>query len=608
MGAGSGRRMSIRNIAIVAHVDHGKTTLVDGLLLQAGVFREGAKITERVMDSNDQERERGITILAKNTAVVWNGTRINIVDTPGHADFGSEVERVLKTVDGVMLLVDAAEGPMPQTRFVLRKSLDLGLKVLVCINKIDRHDARPDEVVNEVFDLMVNLGATDEQLDFPYVYAAARDGYAISDLADPHDDLKPLFQLIVDHVPEPGGDADAPLQFQVATLDYSPYLGRVVIGRVFNGRIKRGMQAVACRADGGRDTFRVTSLMTFHGLERIDCEEAPAGDIVALAGAGGATVGDTICPVDAPNPMPVVSIDEPTLSMTFLPNTSPFAGREGKFVTSRQIRERLQREAISNVGLRIEPGTTPDSFVVSGRGTLHLSVLIETMRREGFELGISQPRVILKEVDGDTHEPFEDVTVDCDEAHSGAVIEKLSVRGGDMRDLRAEGDGRARMRWIIPSRGLIGYRNEFLTDTRGTGTISHIFSHYAKAKARRRRRANGVMIAQDACSTVGYALDNLQARGILFMGPAVAVYAGQVLGLHSRENDLIVNPSKGKKLTNVRSSGTDDAIRLTPPRLMSLEDALEFIESDELVECTPSSVRVRKRILDHNGRKRSAKS
>jgi GTP-binding protein len=490
---------------------------------------------------------------------------------------------------------------------VLRKAMEAGLTLLVCINKIDRHDARPDEAVNEVFDLMVNLGATDEQLDFPYVYAAARDGYAITDLADPRDDLEPLFQLILDHVPEPGGDPEAPLQFQVATLDYSPYLGRVIIGRIFQGVIKRGMQAVACRATGERDTFRVTSLMTFHGLERVDCDEAPAGDIVALAGAGEATVGDTVCPVDAPDPLPVLTIDEPTLSMTFMPNTSPFAGREGKYVTSRQIRERLQREAVSNVGLRIEPGTTTDSFIVSGRGTLHLSVLIETMRREGFELGISQPRVILKEVDGETHEPYEDVTIDCDEAHSGAVIEKLNERGGDMRDLRADGDGRARMRWIIPSRSLIGYRNDFLTDTRGTGTISHIFSHYAREKARRRVRANGVIIVQDLCTTAGYALDNLQERGVLFVGPAVKMYAGQVLGLHSRDRDLVVNPAKGKKLTNVRSSGTDDAIRLTPPRLMTLEDALEFIAEDELVECTPGSVRIRKRILDHNERKRAAK-
>ena len=597
--------MQIRNIAIVAHVDHGKTTLVDGLLAQSGVFRDGAEVAERVMDSNDQERERGITILSKNTAVTWEDYRINIVDTPGHADFGSEVERVLKMVDGVMLLVDAAEGPMPQTRFVLRKSLDLGLKVLVCINKIDRSDARPDEVVDEVFDLMVNLGASDEQLDFPMVYAAARDGYAMAELGDEQKDLSPMFQLIVDHVPPPGGDPEAPLQFQVATLDYSPYLGRIIIGRVFNGAIKRGMSATVCNPSSRLGNFKVTSLMTFHGLERVDADVVEAGDIIALAGAGEATVGDTVCQASDPIPMPVVAIDEPTLSMTFLPNTSPFAGREGKFVTSRQIRERLQRELVSNVGMRIEPGMTPDSFIVSGRGILHLSVLIETMRREGFELGISQPRVILKEIDGVNHEPFEDVTIDCEEAHSGSVIEKLNKRGGEMRDLRVDASGRSRMQWLIPSRGLIGYRSEFLTDTRGSGTMSHIFSHYGEARQRPRLRANGVMIVQAPCDTVGYALNNLQERGQLFLAPGEPVYMGQLLGIHARDNDLVVNPAKSKKLTNMRASGSDDSIRLTPPIVFSLEDALEFIESDELVEVTPTSIRLRKMVLDHNQRKRA---
>ena len=600
--------MDIRNIAIVAHVDHGKTTLVDGLLRQSGTFREGADMVDRVMDSNDQERERGITILSKNTAVIYKDVRINIVDTPGHADFGSEVERVLKLVDGVMLLVDAAEGPMPQTRFVLQKSLALGLKVLVCINKIDRKDARPDEVLDEVFDLMSALGAGDEQLDFPHVYAAARDGYAVMELGDEPGDLTPLFDMIVEHVPVPPSDVEGPLQLQVATLDYSPYLGRIAIGRVFRGSISRGMQAVICKSDGSRETFRVSKLMTFSGLSRVDADEVIAGDICALAGAGSATVGDTICPVSDPDPMPLMPIDEPTLSMTFTPNTSPFAGQEGKYVTSRQIRERLDREAIANVGLKIEPGTTIDSFVVSGRGTLHLSVLIESMRREGFELGVSQPLVILKEVDGHTHEPFEDVAVDCDEAFSGSVIEKLNLRGGELRDLRVDqGAGISRMRWLIPSRGLIGYRSEFLTDTRGTGTLAHVFSHYAPVKTRSRQRTNGVLLAQETCETVAFALANLQSRGELMVQPAVKVYTGQIIGIHSRDNDLIVNPAKSKKLTNMRASGTDESIKLTPPREMTLEDALEFIAPDELVEVTPTSIRVRKRILDHNERKRVSK-
>ncbi|MGM0576215.1 MAG: translational GTPase TypA [Myxococcota bacterium] len=597
--------MDIRNVAIVAHVDHGKTTLVDGLLRQSGTFREGAEVTDRVMDSNAQERERGITILSKNTAVEWGGTRINIVDTPGHADFASEVERVLKMVDAVLLLVDAAEGPMPQTRFVLRKSLDLGLKVLLCINKIDRQDARPDEVLDEVFDLMATLGATDEQLDFPHVYAAARDGYAMWELEDDKEDLTPLFEMLLEHVPTPSRDTEGPLQLQVATLAWSPYVGRIAIGRVFRGVIARGMNAAVCTPAGVQDTFRVAKLMTFKGLERVDTDRAEAGDIVALAGAGDATVGDTICAADHPDPLPVVAIDEPTLSMTFLPNTSPFAGREGKYVTSRQIRERLDREVLSNVGLRVEPGTTVDSFVVSGRGTLHLSVLIETMRREGFELSISQPLVILREYDGVVHEPVEEVIVDCEEGYSGLVIEKLNQRGGDLQDLRVDSDGHARMRWAVPSRGLIGYRSEFLTDTRGTGTLAHTFSHYAASKGRPRQRGNGVMIAQESCETAAYALDNLQDRGELFVEPGQKVYAGQIIGLHSRDNDLVVNPAKGKKLTNVRASGSDDAIKLTPPRILSLEDALEFIEADELVEVTPESIRLRKAILDHNERKRA---
>jgi len=600
--------MDIRNIAIIAHVDHGKTTLVDGLLKQSGTFRAGAEVADRVMDSNDQERERGITITAKNTAVEWNGHRINIVDTPGHSDFGSEVERVLRMVDAVLLLVDAAEGPMPQTRFVLRKSLELGLKVLVCINKIDRKDARADEVLDEIFDLFTSLDANDQQLDFPHIYAAARDGYAIHELDDEPKDLTPLFELILEHTPAPGGDVAAPLQMQVATLAHSPFLGRIAIGRVYNGVIKRGMQAVACRPDGYQERFRVSQLMTFNGLDRIDCDQAEAGDIIALAGAGSATVGDTICPASHPNPMSAIPIDEPTLNMQFMTNTSPFAGKEGKFVTSRQIKERLDRELLANVGLKIEQGPAPEIFIVSGRGTLHLSVLIESMRREGFELAISQPQVILKEIDGEMCEPVEEVAIDCSADYQGLVIEKLNQRGGNMTDLSTALDGHSRMRWHVPSRGLIGYRSEFLTDTRGTGTLMHMFSHYEPVTTRKRTRSNGVIIVQDDGDTVAYALDNLQERGVLFLGAGEKVYQGQIMGLHARENDIVVNPSKGKKLTNMRASGSDDAVRLTPPKVFGLEDALEFIEPDELVEVTPTSIRLRKRHLDHNARKRAEKA
>jgi GTP-binding protein len=598
--------MELRNIAIIAHVDHGKTTLVDGLLRQSGSFRENQEVMERVMDSNDQERERGITILAKNTAVEWKGVHINIVDTPGHADFGSEVERVLSMVDAVMLVVDAAEGPMPQTRFVLNKALSLGLKALVCINKIDRKDARSQEALNEVFDLFVALEATDRQLDFPHCFAVAREGWAVKELADvpQKKDLGPLFQMILDHVPPPARDVAGPLQMQVATLDYSSFLGRIAIGRIWRGTIKRGMQCVICKPDGTRENFKVTKLMTFKGLDRLDADEAAAGDIIALSGAGSATVGDTICPIDAPDPRPAIPIDEPTLSMEFLPNTSPFAGREGKYVTSRQIRERLEREKIANVGLRIEDGPRSDSFIVSGRGTLHLAVLIETMRREGYEMSISQPRVILKEVDGKTHEPYEQVVVNCAEDYTGAVIQKISQRGGELVSLKVDLQKQARMEWTVTSRGLIGYRSEFLTDTRGTGTLYHVFSHYGPAQGDRRKRLRGVMISMDAGQTVAFALFNLQDRAQMFMGAGHDVYGGQIVGLHARDNDLVVNPCKGKKLTNIRAAGSDETIILTPPREFSLEEALEFIEADELVEVTPKSVRLRKRALDHNQRKR----
>ncbi len=600
--------MQIRNIAIVAHVDHGKTTLVDGLLRQSGTFRDNEIVAERVMDSNPQERERGITILAKNTAVSWHGIRINIVDTPGHSDFGSEVERVLNMVDAVLLVVDAAEGPMPQTKFVLAKALSLGLKSLVCINKIDRKDARTDLVLDEIFDLFVALDAAPWQLDFPHVYACGREGWAVREIGDPHSDLTPLFEMIVAHCPEPATDRAGPLQFQVSTLDYSPFLGRICIGRIRHGTIRRGMNAVICKADGTLEPFKVTKLQTFLGLTRVDCDEASAGDIVALSGAGSATVGDTICPAEVPAPLPRISVDEPTISMTFLANTSPFAGREGRFVTSRQIKERLAREAISNVGLRIEPGATADATIVSGRGTLHLSVLIETMRREGYEMSISQPQVILKEIHGVVHEPYEEAVILAPESATGVVIQKLSQRGGELRSLRIDEQKQARMTWTIPSRGLIGYRSEFLTDTRGEGTIYHQFSHFGPKQDRLRRRVNGVLVVLEDGKTAAYSLDTLQERGVMFVGPGEPVYRGQIVGLHSRDNDLVVNPCKEKKATNVRSSTAEENVLLTPPRQFSLEEALEFIESDELVEVTPGSIRLRKRSLDHEDRKREARA
>ena len=597
--------MSIRNIAIVAHVDHGKTTLVDGLLRQSGTLEDRGNQGTRVMDSNDQEKERGITITSKNTAIEYQGHTINIVDTPGHADFSSEVERVLRMVDAVMLLVDAAEGPMPQTRFVLRKSLELGHKVLVCINKIDRKDARADEVLDEIFDLFAALEADDDQLDFPHVYAAARDGIAMVELGDEGVDLEPLFQMILEHCPEPKNDAEAPLRLQVATLAHSPFMGRIAVGRIYEGTLKRGNQAVVLKPDGGREVFRVSKLMTFRGLERVDVDEARAGDIIALAGAGDATVGDTICAVGSEEPMPAIPIEEPTMSMMFQVNTSPFAGKEGKYVTSRQILDRLEKELIANVGLKIEQGPTPEQFLVSGRGILHLSVLIETMRREGYEVAVGQPQVIMREVDGVQQEPFKEVSVLCGEAFTGVVIEKLNGRGGEMTELKVEADGHARINYTIPSRGLIGYRSEFLTDTRGTGTLVSVFSHYAPVVAQRSPRKNGVIIVQDDCTSVAFALANLQARGELFIGPQSKCYKGQVMGLHSRDNDLVVNPAKGKKLTNMRASGSDDSVKLTPPRSFTLEEALEFIAADELVEVTPENIRLRKLQREHHMRKRA---
>ena len=591
-------------IAIIAHVDHGKTTLLDHMLRQSGTLVERGPAVERVMDSNPQERERGITILAKCTAIEWQGQCIQIVDTPGHQDFGGEVERILRMVDSVLLLVDAVEGPMPQTRYVLAKSLEQGYRPIVVINKMDRPQARPDAVLDSVFDLFDALGASDEQLDFPVVYASARQGWASSEATRQGDDLAPLLSTIVQHVTPEVGSVDAPLQLQVATLDYSEYLGRIAIGRVQRGCIERGLRAVCCRRDGSATPFRVTKLMGFSGLERVDRQRAQAGEIVALAGIDEVTVGETICPQSNADPLPLIPIDEPTIMMLVGVNNSPFAGREGQFVTGRQVRERLQRELEHNVGLRLENTDRKDTWKVYGRGTLHLGVLIETMRREGYELGIGQPQVVMR----DGQEPYETVLVSVPNGFSGIVIEKLSKRGAAILRHEVDAQGIASLELEMPSRGLIGYRSEFLTDTRGEGILHHAFVHYGDRVATIRRRENGAMIVQNTCDTVTYGLHGLQERGKLLVGPGQPVYAGQVIGLHSRANDLVVNPGKKKQLTNIRAAGHDDALRLTPHLSLGLEESLELIADDELVEVTPSSIRIRKRVLDHNERKRSEKA
>ena len=590
-----------RSIAIVAHVDHGKTTLLDHLLRQSGTLQERGEAVERVMDSNPQERERGITILAKCTAIDWHGTRIQVVDTPGHQDFGGEVERILRMVDTVLLLVDAVEGPMPQTRYVLRKALEHEYRPIVVINKMDRPEARPEWVVEQVFDLFDALGAHDEQLDFPVVYASARDGWASASDDERGTDLSPLIDTILKHVPEPNLDASAPLQLQVSTLDYSEYLGRIAIGRVRQGTIKRGMRAVCSRRDGSQDGFRVSKLMGFLGLERIDREACIAGEIVCLAGVANVTVGETICSAEDPRPLPLIPIDEPTITMIFASNTSPFSGREGQYVTSRQIDERLKRELEHNVGLRVEQtAERADQWHVAGRGTLHLSVLIESMRREGYELAVGQPQVVMH----GNEEPWEEVSISVPDVSSGVVIEKLSKRAGVIMRHEVDPNGIATLEFEIPSRGLIGYRSEFLTDTRGEGIMYHAFIRYAPKAGAIRRRENGALIVQDNCETVTYGLHGLQERGMLFASAGDKVYAGQVVGLHSRANDLVVNPGKKKQLTNMRASGSDDALRLTPPWQPTLEEAIELIADDEMVEVTPKSIRIRKRTLDHNDRKK----
>jgi GTP-binding protein len=599
---------NLRNIAIIAHVDHGKTTLVDKLLQQSGTLVTRGETQERVMDSNDLERERGITILSKNTAIRWKDYRINIVDTPGHADFGGEVERVLSMVDSVLLLVDAVEGPMPQTRFVTQKALERGLRPIVVINKIDRPGSRPDWVLDQTFDLFDRLGATDEQLDFPVVYASALNGYASLDDSVREGDMTPLFETIVKHVAPPAVDLDGPFQMQVSSLDYNSYVGVIGVGRITRGRIKKNSPVVVIDRDGNSRSGRVLQIMGFLGLERVEVDEAQAGDIIAFTGIEELSISDTLCAPDKPEALPPLTVDEPTVSMTFQVNNSPFAGRDGKFVTSRQIRDRLDRELVHNVALRVEETGDPDKFRVSGRGELHLSILIENMRREGYELGVSRPEVIIKEVDGIRQEPYEQLTVDVEENHQGSVMEKLGIRGGDLKDMSPDGKGRVRLDYIIPARGLIGFRTEFLTATQGTGLLYNVFDHYGPMKkGEYGQRINGVLIANGAGKSLAYALFNLQERGRLFIGPGEEVYEGMIVGIHSRDNDLVVNPLKAKQLTNVRASGSDENILLTPPIRMSLEQALEFIDDDELVEVTPHHIRLRKKLLVEHERKRASR-
>ncbi|HVO45757.1 MAG TPA: translational GTPase TypA [Steroidobacteraceae bacterium] len=599
----------IRNIAIIAHVDHGKTTLVDGLLKQSGTFASHEKMGERIMDSNDIERERGITILAKNCAIEYGGTRINIVDTPGHADFGGEVERVLSMVDGVLLLVDAVEGPMPQTRFVTRKALALGLRAIVVVNKIDRPGARPGWVVDQTFELFDKLGASDAQLDFPVIYASALHGWASTDYTERRPDMAALFEAILAHVPPPAADAAKPLQLQISTLDYNSYVGRIGIGRIRRGSVRPG-QSVALRyGEEDRGAARIGQVLTFKGLQRTSVDEAIAGDIVAITGIEDVNIGLTVCDPDAAEGLPPIRVDEPTLAMNFQVNTSPLAGREGKYVTSRQIRERLYRELQSNVALRVEDTEEPDVMRVSGRGELHLTILIENMRREGYELAVSRPQVITKLVDGVVHEPYEALTVDIEEAHQGAVMEALGSRRGDLTDMAIDGNsGRARLEYRVPARGLIGFQGEFLTMTRGTGLMSHIFDGFAPVKGEIPDRHNGVLVSNEQGEAVAYALFNLQERGRMFVNPGEKLYEGMIIGIHSRENDLVVNPIRTKKLTNIRAAGKDDAILLTPPIQLTLEYAVEFIADDELVEVTPISIRIRKRFLKEHERKRASRS
>ena len=597
----------LRNIAIIAHVDHGKTTLVDKLLAQTQTFAAHQQVAERFMDSNDLEKERGITILAKNCSVAYEGVQINIVDTPGHADFGGEVERVLSMVDGVLLLVDAVEGPMPQTRFVTKKALALGLKPIVVINKIDRPGARPEWVVDQTFDLFDKLGATDEQMDFPVVYASALNGFASLDFNAKSTDMRPLFDTVLKHVKAPEGDVTAPLQFQISALDYSSFVGRIGVGRVTRGTIKPGQEVMVLNGDKAPKKGRINQVLGFRGVERVLMDEASVGDIILINGIEEIGIGVTIADVNKPEALPMPKVDEPTLSMNFQVNTSPLVGQEGKLITSRQIRDRLTKELLVNVALRVEDTEDADSLLVSGRGELHLTILLENMRREGFELAVSKPRVVYRTVNGEKQEPYEMLTVDVEEGHQGAVMEELGRRRGDLQDMQPDGKGRVRLEYQIPARALIGFQGEFLTMTRGTGLMSHVFDEYGPVKPDMPGRHNGVLISQDSGEAVAYALWKLEDRGRMIVAPGDKVYEGLIIGIHSRDNDLVVNPIKGKQLTNIRSSGTDEAVRLTPPIKLTLESAVEFIADDELVEITPLSIRVRKRYLTENERKRSGR-
>ncbi|MDR7099561.1 GTP-binding protein [Lysobacter niabensis] len=603
----------LRNIAIVAHVDHGKTTLVDCLLKQSGTLSERTVLAERAMDSNDQEKERGITILAKNTAITWQGNRINIVDTPGHADFGGEVERVLSMVDSVLILVDAMDGPMPQTRFVTQKAFAMGFKPIVVVNKIDRPGARPDWVIDQVFDLFDKLGATNEQLDFPIVYASALHGYASLDDAARDGDMTPLYEAIMKHVPPPQVDLDGPFQMRISQLDYSNFVGLIGIGRIQRGKVRRNMPVSVVDREGKKRQGKVLQVLGFMGLERLETEEAEAGDIVAISGVADLSISDTVCALDTPEALPALTVDEPTISMTFQVNNSPFAGNKelsgGKFLTSRQLRERLERETLHNVALKVEEGSDPDKFLVSGRGELHLSVLIENMRREGFELAVSRPEVIIKEIDGKLMEPIEQLVVDIEEQHQGGVMEKLGTRKGQLKNMESDGKGRVRLDYMIPARGLIGFQNEFRTLTQGSGLLFHVFDHYGpKETGAIAKRINGVMIANAPGTTPAYSLGPLEERGRLFAAEGDQVYEGQLIGIHSKDNDLTVNAIKPKPLTNMRASGKDDAIKLTPAIKYTLEQALDFIEDDELVEVTPKEIRLRKKFLTESDRKRASRA
>ena len=599
---------NLRNIAIIAHVDHGKTTLVDKLLSQSGTLDRKDAGAERLMDSNDQEKERGITILAKNTAISWNDYRINIVDTPGHADFGGEVERVLSMVDSVLLLVDAVDGPMPQTRFVTSKAFERGLRPILVVNKVDRPGARPDWVVDQVFDLFDNLGATEEQLDFPIIYASAINGIAGDDAEDMAEDMTPLFNMIANQVPSPDVDRDGPFQMQISALDYDSYVGVIGIGRITRGELRPNQQVIVKTVDGKERKGKVLNVKGYLGLDKVETELASAGDIVCINGIEGLSISDTLCDPEHIEILPPLSVDEPTVSMTFSVNDSPFAGLEGKFVTTRNIKDRLEQELIHNVALRVTQGDTPDKFVVSGRGELHLSVLIETMRREGFEMGVSRPEVVQKIENGEVLEPFEQVVIDVEDQHQGAVMEELGIRKAELTNMEPDGKGRVRLEFIMPSKGLIGFRGTFLTLTSGSGIMTSIFDHYGPVKeGEKHSRQNGALISMIKGKTAAYALFNIQNRGRLFLGHGIDIYEGQVVGIHSRSNDLVVNPIKGKQLTNVRASGTDEALTLVPPIKHTLEQALEFIEDDELVEVTPASIRLRKKLLTENQRKRAPK-